>query len=231
MVIRVYWASVTCSRKMEGEQTRLRYVIQNLKLESVWIDITTDTSVREQMRKECGNPKAVPPQIFSDDVYLGDMTVMEEFVEEERVHEFFKIEKPTNAITETTVLPVVMQQVCNSTTTVAKPAPIIPTESSVSTVKNERPTTPDSGSENIGPSKTTDLPPPTRKSVLERVGTLESVGVTQEKTDKPKVVFTKSKNTDREVKPIDEERRRRILGLCTTENEPDQTPIANGVSS
>lgn len=57
--------------QIDGDQTRLRYLIESLKLESQWVDVTTDSIILKRMREECGNPKALPPQIFNDDVFLG----------------------------------------------------------------------------------------------------------------------------------------------------------------
>lgn len=94
MVIRVYWASVTGNRKVNGDQTRLRFLIESLKLESTWIDITTSRAVCNQMRMECGDPKALPPQIFNDDIHLGNVEDMDASIEDGRLMEWLRMEDP-----------------------------------------------------------------------------------------------------------------------------------------
>nr|XP_039267765.1 uncharacterized protein LOC120342845 [Styela clava] len=82
MVIRIYWASVTGNRKINSDQSRLKNVLECFKLESTWIDVTTSRSVMNQMRMECGKANALPPQIFNDDVYLGDVDDFNERIED-----------------------------------------------------------------------------------------------------------------------------------------------------
>lgn len=91
MVIRIYWASVTGNRKIAADQARIRNLVTSLNIETQWIDITTSSEVRQEMRKECGIPDAMPPQIFKDDDYLGDMIAMEDAVEEGKVKQWFHV--------------------------------------------------------------------------------------------------------------------------------------------
>jgi len=91
MVVRIYWASVTGNRKIASEQSRLRNLVESLNVETVWIDITTSSEVKDEMRRETGIEDAMPPQMFIDDKYLGDISAMEDAVEAGEVRQWFNL--------------------------------------------------------------------------------------------------------------------------------------------
>lgn len=81
--------------------------------------------------------------------------------------------------------------------------------SPTSSIENEKP-----------PSPKEPLPPPSRKNVLAAAGAFEEIK-SSPRADKPKVVFPQSRtlNSDPPSKSsMDEERRRRILGLSASDN-------------
>lgn len=185
MVIRVYWASVTGNRKIEGDQARVRDIIESYKLDSQWIDITTDRSVMVEMRKECCNSKALPPQIFNDEVYLGNADDMNLSIEEGRLMEWLKMDgvdvQPTTHIVESNE----NQNNCNATS----------------------------------------------EKVTDAVASLELNGVTNsqmEAQSSPKesrktiqLDFGVNEKVSSAESQVDEDRRRRILGIAPAENNQE----------
>nr|XP_026690100.1 uncharacterized protein LOC100184975 isoform X1 [Ciona intestinalis] len=228
MVIRIYWASVTGNRKVDGEQTRLRNIIESLKLESQWVDITTDPLIKQKMRDECGNQRAMPPQIFNDEKYLGSVEDMEIFIEEKRSQDFFN----GNSVTLTDG-PTMAHDVTNDVTAEvfthnrnnsngASPTSSIENEPIVAYKAREQ------------ESEVKSYLPPPRKNVLAAVGAFESLKDAPPKTETTKVIFTKSKQSTEHPIATDEERKRRILGLSSRDNSeiPSSKPASfNGERS
>jgi len=205
MVIRVYWASVTGNRKINADTTRVRNIIQSLKIDSEWIDVTTSPSVRSKMRRECGNPRALPPQIFRDDVYLGDVDTMEAFIEDERALEWFGMSPETSVKTDSASSD-------NDSTCSDKenPPPVITRSGSIQIIQIEDP---------VIQKTSVDLPnvKDTVTSAVSEYEILVKDGNTKADSKQPKVVFPRSKSIDpnnpAQNRVISEERRRKILGL------------------
>uniref|UniRef100_H2Z773 Glutaredoxin domain-containing protein n=1 Tax=Ciona savignyi TaxID=51511 RepID=H2Z773_CIOSA len=222
MVIRVYWASVTGNRKVDGEQTRLRNIIESLKVDSTWVDITTDPLIKQKMRDECCNARAMPPQIFNDEKYLGDVEDMEYFVEQERAIDFFTgqsvdsidgTSSDVRAVVNDVTEPKFTQNRNNSNSS-----------SPTSSIENEQPITVLKSCEQK--SQICNYVAPPRKNVLAAVGAFESLKDQPPKIERPKVVFSKSKVTE-PCKTSDEERKRRILGLLSRDNSDIQSTVSN----
>jgi len=162
---------------------------------------------------------------------------MEEFVEMERVREFFvgsseeTVDGPSTR-TESEFVQPSGENIAVVTSNKQSAAVTSGHESPTSSIENERPITPDA-SYNDALSKPVDLP--ARKNVLATVGAFESVAAEPKQPEKPRVVFTQSRS---QLKPekkvasmsVDEERKRRILGLSATSNAPEPTS-ATGADS
>lgn len=196
MVIRVYWASVTGNRKISGDQSRLKNLIESLKLESTWIDVTTSRSVMNQMRMECGNSKALPPQIFLDDVHLGDVDELNERVEDGSWKAWLSGNKDNvtdnNQTTE--------ENICNQNNS-----------------NNEKSTTQvlDESVHKYNPSEEIKMTSST--SVSSAVSSFENINNTSPKISRKivqlQLATSEEEQKDAEKAKMDEERRRRILGL------------------
>jgi len=207
MVIRIYWASVTGNRKINADTTRVRNVIQSLKIDSEWIDVTTSPAVRARMRSECGNPRALPPQIFRDDVYLGDVEAMEGFIEDEKALEWFGMSPETSVKTDG---PSSSSDDSDSTCSSDKEIPVVPRSGSIQIIQIEDPVI----------QKTDDIPESVKDTVTAAVSEYEILvkdGPKLNDPRPPKVVFPRSKSiaadNQAQNRVISDERRRKILGL------------------
>ncbi|KAJ8275270.1 hypothetical protein COCON_G00098950 [Conger conger] len=91
MSVTVYFTSVTGSLQTKNNQTKIIQLLESKKIQFETVDISQSTDLRTDMREKCGNPKALPPQIFNGDAYCGDFAMFEEAVEMETVEEFLKL--------------------------------------------------------------------------------------------------------------------------------------------
>ncbi|NP_001084606.1 SH3 domain binding glutamate-rich protein like 3 S homeolog [Xenopus laevis] len=91
MVVKVYFTSVTGSREIKSKQSELMRILDSKCIEYERVDISVDDSVRTEMREKCGNPKAIPPQIFSNDLYCGDYEEFSAAVENDILSQFLKL--------------------------------------------------------------------------------------------------------------------------------------------
>ncbi|KAK3759629.1 hypothetical protein RRG08_008211 [Elysia crispata] len=91
MTIIVYITSVTFKKEMHNQQSHIETVLRAKQLDFKLIDIAKDTSKKDEMRQKCGNDTAIAPQIFNDDVYIGNYPAFAQAVEEERILEFLKV--------------------------------------------------------------------------------------------------------------------------------------------
>ncbi|KAM4701489.1 SH3 domain-binding glutamic acid-rich-like protein 3 [Discoglossus pictus] len=91
MVVKVYITSVTGSREVKSQQSELTRILDSKGIKYETIDISVDNSVRDEMRNKCGNPKAIPPQIFNEDQYCGDFVQLTDAAENECLEQFLKL--------------------------------------------------------------------------------------------------------------------------------------------
>lgn len=127
---------------------------------------------------------------------------MEEFVEDDRVREWFGVGSDDVNTEQGS------NRLC-SEKNVTDPD----TKSSTSNIENKSPNP-------ASNPKPNNVPPPTRKHVLAAAGAFESLTKEEPaKQNKPKVIFTQSRslntNPSEDTKPVNIERRTRILGLAT----------------
>ncbi|CAG5097172.1 Oidioi.mRNA.OKI2018_I69.XSR.g14964.t2.cds [Oikopleura dioica] len=91
--LKIYWASATGCRKISSEQMRLKQIIGGERLVCEWIDITTDTALLHEMRQKSAIEKALPPQIFHGDEYLGNVEALNEAVEDGNLWGFLRLDR------------------------------------------------------------------------------------------------------------------------------------------
>ncbi|OCT94443.1 hypothetical protein XELAEV_18012114mg [Xenopus laevis] len=71
MVVKVYFTSVTGSREIKSKQNEIMLILDSKCIKYERVDISVDNNIRTEMREKCGNPTAIPPQIFNDDQFCG----------------------------------------------------------------------------------------------------------------------------------------------------------------
>ncbi|XP_063079513.1 SH3 domain-binding glutamic acid-rich-like protein 3 [Engraulis encrasicolus] len=91
MALIIYFSSVSGSRELKQHQSEIFQFLDAKKIQYKTLDITQDTSIKDEMRKKVGNPTAMPPQIFSGDTYCGDYDMFFEAVEDGKAEAFFKL--------------------------------------------------------------------------------------------------------------------------------------------
>merc|ERR1712228_11642 len=92
-MIKIYWASTPSSRTISSEQMRLKQIIGGERLVVEWIDITTDGALLKEMRNLAGQEKALPPQIFHSNDYLGDVSMLNDAVEDGNLWQFLRLDR------------------------------------------------------------------------------------------------------------------------------------------
>ncbi|XP_025082709.1 SH3 domain-binding glutamic acid-rich-like protein 3 [Pomacea canaliculata] len=70
------------------QQSHMKDVLDGKKVKYEEIDISSSSEDRDKMRELCGDPKALPPQIFRGNKYLGDYQAFANAVEDEKIEEF-----------------------------------------------------------------------------------------------------------------------------------------------
>jgi len=91
--VKIYWASTPSSRAISSEQMRLKQIIGGERLVVEWIDITTDGALLKEMRHLSGQEKALPPQIFHANEYLGDVDCLNDAVEDGNLWQFLRLDR------------------------------------------------------------------------------------------------------------------------------------------
>jgi len=91
--LKIYWASVTGCRKINSEQQRLKQIIGGERLVVEWIDITTDGALLKEMRRLSNKERALPPQIFHSSEYLGDVSMLNDAVEDGELWKFLRLDR------------------------------------------------------------------------------------------------------------------------------------------
>ncbi|XP_023154228.1 SH3 domain-binding glutamic acid-rich-like protein 3 [Amphiprion ocellaris] len=90
MSLTLFYTSVSSSVQIKKSQDKIKAVLESLKIPFIMVDIAQSSEDRETMRRICGNPTALPPQLAHGDVYCGDFAAFENAIEEERLEEFLK---------------------------------------------------------------------------------------------------------------------------------------------
>lgn len=91
MTILVYYTSVSGSRELKMQQSKIFSYLDSKKIPYKTLDISQNTETKDEMRKKTGNPTALPPQIFNGDTYCGDFNKFDMAVEDEKVEAFLKL--------------------------------------------------------------------------------------------------------------------------------------------
>ncbi|XP_033635207.1 SH3 domain-binding glutamic acid-rich-like protein 3 [Asterias rubens] len=91
MVIKFYFSTITSTLEMEKNQRKIDFVLSSKGYDLEKIDIATNQEAKHKMRELLNNPKALPPQIFNDDVHCGDFDAFDAAVENETLDEFLKL--------------------------------------------------------------------------------------------------------------------------------------------
>lgn len=61
--------------QVKSQQAEVMRILESKNIQFELIDISVGGDLRDTMRSKCGNPTAVPPQIFNDDQYCGVRTL------------------------------------------------------------------------------------------------------------------------------------------------------------
>ncbi|KAK6474532.1 SH3 domain-binding glutamic acid-rich-like protein 3 [Huso huso] len=91
MTVKIYYTTVTASREVKSQQAEVMRILESKSIQFELIDISQDSSLREEMRAKAGNPTAVPPLVFNGDQYCGDYKMFAEAVEDDAVEKFLKL--------------------------------------------------------------------------------------------------------------------------------------------
>ncbi|KAG9347658.1 hypothetical protein JZ751_005230 [Albula glossodonta] len=91
MSIIIYYTSVSSNLKIKQNQQQIFMHLDSKKIQYKTIDISTDSEVKDEMRRKVNDPTALPPQIFNGDVYCGDYDKFFEAVEAGNEKDFFKL--------------------------------------------------------------------------------------------------------------------------------------------
>ncbi len=91
MVIKLYFSTITSTLEMEKNQRKIDFTLTSKGYDLEKIDISINQDAKHKMRELLNDPKALPPQIFNDDVYCGDFDAFDAAVEAEKLDEFLKL--------------------------------------------------------------------------------------------------------------------------------------------
>ncbi|XP_008300411.1 SH3 domain-binding glutamic acid-rich-like protein 3 [Stegastes partitus] len=91
MSLTLFYTSVSSSVQIKKSQEKIQSVLDSKKIPFRLVDIAQCSEDKELMRKICGDPTALPPQLSNGDVYCGDFAAFENAIEEERLNEFLKL--------------------------------------------------------------------------------------------------------------------------------------------
>ncbi|XP_007909932.1 SH3 domain-binding glutamic acid-rich-like protein 3 [Callorhinchus milii] len=94
--VQVYVSYITGSRQIKSRQSEVERVLDVKKIRYDCVDISASETLLEEMRTRTGNPKALPPQIFNDDVYCGDYQNFQDAVENEELNQFLRQKEMRN---------------------------------------------------------------------------------------------------------------------------------------
>lgn len=92
MTIIYYYTSVSSNMETKKHQQRIEMVLDSKKIEYERCDIASSEDDKKKMRELMGDPKALPPQLFNGDQYLGEYTAFEAAVENGELEKFLKLE-------------------------------------------------------------------------------------------------------------------------------------------
>jgi len=99
MGVRVFISGSSGNQKIEGEQQKIRMVLQSRKIDFESIDIlqpgnqNQKTFMREKGKKKDGQRFVLPPQIFNGEEYRGDFDDFDIANEDDLLEEFLGLER------------------------------------------------------------------------------------------------------------------------------------------
>ncbi|XP_062323495.1 SH3 domain-binding glutamic acid-rich-like protein 3 [Osmerus eperlanus] len=91
MSILVYYTSVSSSREVKKQQSKIFSYLDSKKIAYKTLDISQSSEIKDEMRKKTGDPTSLPPQIFHGDTYCGDYSMFDTALEDETVEAFLKL--------------------------------------------------------------------------------------------------------------------------------------------
>ncbi|TNN66953.1 SH3 domain-binding glutamic acid-rich-like protein 3 [Liparis tanakae] len=91
MGIKLYYTTVTASRTVKSQQADVMRILESKSIRYELIDISVGRELCDEMRSKAGNPAAVPPQLFNEDQYCGDYSMLSEAVEDDTVDQLLKL--------------------------------------------------------------------------------------------------------------------------------------------
>ncbi|XP_072178891.1 SH3 domain-binding glutamic acid-rich-like protein 3 [Diadema setosum] len=91
--IKVYISSVSSNMEIKKQQQTIFLRLSGKKIAYEEIDVTQDGNL-QKMREKMGegHEKALAPQIFNGDTYLGNYEAFDIAVEEETMNDFLKLQ-------------------------------------------------------------------------------------------------------------------------------------------
>jgi len=92
--LQVYISSVSSSMKLKQHQQKIQMILDSKCIKYELIDIAVSEDDKQKMRELADNPKALPPQLFNNNEYLGDFDAFEAAVEDENMYGFLRIPDP-----------------------------------------------------------------------------------------------------------------------------------------
>ncbi|KAM9319340.1 SH3 domain-binding glutamic acid-rich-like protein 3 [Gastrophryne carolinensis] len=90
MSLRLCITTVSSSRETKAQQTEMIRVLDSCGKPYETVDISQNNDLRAEMREKCGNPTALPPQLFCGDRYLGGYMEMMNAVEDGQLDSFLQ---------------------------------------------------------------------------------------------------------------------------------------------
>ncbi|XP_053302731.1 SH3 domain-binding glutamic acid-rich-like protein 3 [Pleuronectes platessa] len=94
MGVKLYYTTVTASRKVKSEQADVIRILDSKSIKYELIDISVGGELREEMRSKAGDPAVGPPQLFNEDQYCGNYEMLLEAVEADTVEQFLNPSHP-----------------------------------------------------------------------------------------------------------------------------------------
>ncbi|KAG8588728.1 hypothetical protein GDO81_006077 [Engystomops pustulosus] len=93
MPLDLYITSVTSFRETKAQQNEMMRILDTRGVTYKTVDISVDKCLLEEMREKCGNPSAVPPQLFLGNKYLGGYPELMDAVEDGEADKFLEGQK------------------------------------------------------------------------------------------------------------------------------------------
>lgn len=88
--ITVFISSVSSNRELKKRQERILTILEGKRIPFEKVDIAVNEDDKHRMRDLCGEPTALPPQVFKGEKYLGDYDAFDEAVETDGLKDFLQ---------------------------------------------------------------------------------------------------------------------------------------------